>query len=116
MENSNRNDDQERPDEVGIRSEWVVIAEAENRTIAEFAVNGLKSYDIPAVLDARPGVLGTAGLKLRSIRTGKVDMFRIMVPSEYQEEAAEVVKIFLGGGEGDIESLDEYTETPDEDL
>jgi len=115
MKNSNQNDDERPPDEVGIRSDWVVIAEAENRTIAEFAVNGLKSYDIPAVLDARPGVLGTAGLKLRSIRTGRLDMFRIMVPPEYQEEAAEVVKIFLGGGEGDIDALDEYSETPDED-
>jgi len=115
MDDPIQNNDEERPRDVGIRAEWVAVAEVENRTVAEFALNGLKSYDIPAVLDARPGILGTAGLKLRSIRTGKVDMFRIMVPMEYQEEAAEIVKIFLGGGENDIDALDEYRESSDED-
>jgi hypothetical protein len=84
-------------DDVEIRSDWVVIGEAENRTIAEFAVNGLRSYDIPAVLDSRPGFLGSAGLALRSMRTGKIEMFKILVPREYQDEATEMVKIFLGG-------------------
>ena len=93
--------------EAEIRSNWVMVAESENRTIAEFAVNGLRSYDIPAVLDARPGVLGSAGLTLRSMRTGKLDMFRIMVPPEYQEEASEVVKIFLGGDQRDDDMDDE---------
>ncbi len=94
-------------DDVEIRSNWVAVAEAENRTVAEFAVNGLRSYDIPAVLDARPGVLGSAGLTLRSMRTGKLEMFRIMVPPDYQEEATEVVKIFLGGAQNNDEQNDE---------
>jgi hypothetical protein len=92
-------------DEVGIRSNWVVIAEESNRTVAEFAINGLKSYDIPAVLDSRSGFLGTAGLTLRSMRTGKVDTFKIMVPPDVAEEAAEVVKIFLG--DSDAEAVDD---------
>ena len=107
MDDLDKNKGEMNPDDVDVRGEWVVIAEAENRTVADFAVNGLKSYEIPAVLDARPGVLGTAGLKLRSMRTGKVDSFRIMVPEEYAEEAAEVVKIFLGGnGESESENDD----------
>ncbi len=105
MNQIDHNDDERPPEDVHIRANWVVVGEAPNRTVAEFAVNGLKSYEIPAVIDSRPGFLGTAGLQLRSMRTGKVDMFRIMVPAEYREEAAEVVKIFLGGSE---------TESPDE--
>ncbi len=89
--------DRESPDDTGrTPTRWVAVAETTNRTLAEFAVNGLKSYEIPAVLDTRPGFLGTAGLKMRSLRTGKLDAFRIMVPEEYREEAAEAVTIFLG--------------------
>jgi hypothetical protein len=99
MEKFENNDNDRFDEELGFRSQWVIIAEAENRTVAEFAVNGLRSYDIPAVLDARPGVLGTAGLSMRSLRTGKLETFKIMVPSEHKEEAAEVVKIFLGNEE-----------------
>jgi len=99
MIRNDRNDDEQLPDDVRVRTSWVVVAEAANRTIAEFAVNGLKSYDIPAVIDAKAGFLGTAGMQLRSMRTGKVDMFRILVPAEFREEAADIVKMFLGGGE-----------------
>lgn len=111
MGRSEANNDERPPDKVGVRSSWVVIAEVENRTLGEFAVNGLKSYDIPAVLDLRPGYLGTAGLQLRSMRTGKLETFKVMVPPEYQEEAAEVVKLFVGNeknkGGRDAESMDE---------
>ena len=99
-------------EDVEIRSDWVVIGEAENRTIAEFAVNGLRSYDIPAVLDSRPGFLGSAGLALRSMRTGKVETFKIMVPGEFQEEAEEMIKMFLGGK---TESDTTDDETPSEE-
>lgn len=100
--NRNDRDNNERvPEGAHIRPNWVAVGEAPNRTIAEFAVNGLKSYDIPAIIDSRPGFLGTAGMELRSLRTGKVDMFRILVPAEYEEEAKDVVKIFLGDDESD---------------
>ena len=79
-----------------IRPNWVVVGETTNRIIAEFAVNGLKSYEIPAVLDSRPGVFGTSGLPLRSLRTGKLDKFKILVPSEYEEEARDLINQFLG--------------------
>jgi len=98
MGEKDRNDEEQYSDDVGIRAHWVVVAETESRTLAEFAINGLKSYDIPAVLDARPGILGTAGMRMRSLKTGKVVTFKIMVPPDYAEEAAEAVKIFLGDG------------------
>jgi len=98
MDSTEYNENGDLPEEVGIRSHWVVIGETESRTVAEFAVNGLKSYDIPAVLDSRSGVLGSAGLRLRSLRTGKLDTFRILVPPEFEEEGSEVIKIFIGGG------------------
>ena len=95
------NHEDKNPDNPGvdIRSEWVVVAETVNRTMAEFAVNGLRSYDIPAALDARAGFLGSVGLKLRSLRDGQLQPFKVLTPSEYAEEAAEVVKLFLGNGE-----------------
>jgi hypothetical protein len=107
MDNIERDDDEQPPDRVGIRADWVVVAEERNRTVAEFAVNGLRSYDIPAVLDSRPGFLGIAGLPLRSIRTGKLDMFRIMVPPDFADEAREVVKIFLRADEDEITEMDD---------
>jgi hypothetical protein len=103
MHQRHRKDNNELPKGVHIRPNWVMVGEAPNRTIAEFAVNGLQSYDIPAIIDSRPGFLGTAGMQLRSLRTGKVDMFRILVPAEYEEEAKEVVKIFLGGDNADAQ-------------
>jgi hypothetical protein len=112
MDQINNENNDFRPEDVGVRSSWVVIAEAVNRTVAEFAVNGLKSYDIPAVIDSRAGFLGSAGLQLRSMRTGKVEKFKILVPSEYEEEAAEVVKIFLG--EDNPDSDEENGGNPEE--
>lgn len=101
MSRNDQDDNERHSGGAHVRPNWVAVGEVPNRTLAEFAVNGLKSYDIPAIIDSRPGFLGTAGMQLRSLRTGKVDMFRILVPAEYEEEAKEVVKIFLGGGESD---------------
>jgi hypothetical protein len=104
MDSTEDKKDGDFPEEVGIRSHWVVIGETESRTVAEFAVNGLKSYEIPAVIDSRSGVLGSAGLRMRSLRTGKMDTFHILVPPEFEEEGSEVIKIFIGGdAPGDIE-------------
>lgn len=100
--------------EVGVRSQWEVIAEVESRTLAEFAVNGLKSYEIPAVIDSRAGFLGAAGLKLRSLKDGKVLKFKVLVPIEFKDEAVEVVKIFVGGGED--EQSGEFNLNEDDDL
>lgn len=99
-----RDKNSEPGDDVGVRTHWVEVGQAASRTIAEFAVNGLKSYEIPAVLDARPGVLGSAGLPMRSWSTGDLEAFRILVPQEYEEEAVEIIKTFLGGGEATAEA------------
>ncbi|MCP4570246.1 MAG: hypothetical protein GY841_21920 [FCB group bacterium] len=103
--------DDNEPDDrnVDVRTKWVVVAETVNRTLAEFAVNGLKSYDIPAALDARAGFLGSVGLKLRSIKDGQLQTFKILSPAEFAEEAAEIVKIFLGDSD-DPGKDREYTE------
>lgn len=96
MKDAHRNNDDRLEPGVNIRSRWVVVAETVSRTLAEFAVNGLKSYDIPAALDSRPGFLGTAGLQLRSFKNGQIQAFKILTPEEFAEEASEIVKIFLG--------------------
>jgi hypothetical protein len=82
---------------LNMRPNWVVVGESTSRIIAEFAVNGLKSYDIPAVLDSRPGILGTSGMIMPSLRSGKLEKFKILVPAEYEEEAKELVVQFLSG-------------------
>lgn len=102
-------DDLDDDEELG-DSLWISVGEAVNRTIADFAINGLKSYDIPAVLDNRPGVLGAAGLAMRSITDGALETYRILVPEEYADEAREVIKLFLGAPDED-----EETEFEDED-
>jgi len=79
-----------------VRPNWVVVGESTSRIIAEFAVNGLKSYDIPAILDARPGILGTSGMVMRSLRSGKLEKFKVLVPAEYEEDAKELIIQFLG--------------------
>lgn len=99
--------------DVGKRSQWEIVAEVDNRTLAEFAINGLKSYEIPAVIDSQAGFLGAAGLKLRSLKDGKVLKFKILVPVEFKDEAAEVVKIFVGGGEDEQSGGLNYNEDSD---
>ncbi len=108
-------DDGQQDDQAnaGTTTVWVAVGETDNRTLAEFAINGLRSYEVPAVLDSRPGVLGTAGLPMRSIRDGHLVTFRIMVPEEFAAEAAELVKVFLGGGEPSAEELSDDEEEGD---
>lgn len=96
MEPFNDKDNDDRSEEVGIRGMWVIVGETGNRTLADFAINGLKSYEIPAVLKSKGGFFGSIGLPLRSLKTGKLDLFEILVPAEFEEEAKGLVKIFLG--------------------
>lgn len=110
MESFDNKEDEAQSDQVGIRGQWVVVAGSSNRMLAEFAVNGLKSYDIPAVLGSKGGFFGSSGLPLRSLSTGKLDQFEVMVPSEFEEEAKGLVGMFLG----DETSGDDATELPEE--
>ncbi|MEZ5358768.1 MAG: hypothetical protein R3F48_08025 [Candidatus Zixiibacteriota bacterium] len=113
MKKSDNKKDSDFEDDSGDQSPWVVVAETQNRTEAEFAVNGLQSYDIPAVLDASPGVLGTAGLPLQSIYKNKAETFKVKVPAEYEEEASDLVNMFLS--EGGTEDFDEDVDDDDDD-
>ncbi len=98
----------EKKQKVGERTHWVIVAETTSRTEADFAVNGLQSHDIPVVLDSAAGVFGNAGLALTSIYSGQTDSFKVKVPAEFEEEAIEIVKMFVGGGnEDDLRVFDE---------
>ncbi len=46
-------------------------------------------------------------MRKRSLKTGKMVTFKIMVPPDYAEEAAEAVKIFLGNGRDEKEDVTE---------
>ncbi len=110
MESFDNKENEAQGDQVGTRGQWVVVAGSSNRTLAEFAVNGLKSYDIPAVLGSKGGFFGSSGLPLRSLSSGKLDQFEIMVPSEFEEEAKNLVGLFIG----ENSSGDDATELPEE--
>ena len=110
MEKPEQHNNEHESENIGQRVHWVIVGEATNGIEAEFAINGLKSYDIPAKLDNRPGVLGSAGLAMRSIFTGQLDKFKILVPGEFEVEARELVKMFLGD-KSDSKSEDDDSES-----
>lgn len=110
MESFDNRDDDRQSGEFGIRAKWVVVGQTSNRIVAEFAINGLKSYEIPAVLQSKGGFFGSSGLPLRSLRTGKLDQFEIMVPAESEEEAKDLIGLFLSEGSSD----DDTTTLPEE--
>jgi hypothetical protein len=100
--------DNEKKPHVELRTQWVVIAQLASRMMAEFVVNGLKAHDIPAVLDSRAGFLGTAGLSLQAFVSGNAEDHKVLVPAQFEEEAREVVEMFLG----DEEAKDDKTDAP----
>ncbi len=92
--------DRKKP-RVETRTHWVVVAEVGSRMMAEFAVNGLKAHDIPAILDARAGFLGSAGLNLQAFVSGNPEDNKVLVPAEFEREAREIVAMFLGNDDSE---------------
>lgn len=76
-------------------SRWVVVAKVSSRLAADYALEALKGHDIPAVIDARAGFLGTSEMALTSVISGKEDQFLILTPDEYYDDAAEVLTLYL---------------------
>ncbi len=76
---------------------WAILGQAPDRMTADFIVETLRTYDIPAVVDSRSGFLGDTGLTaLSSVFSNPTGAYSVMVPVEKTEEALEIAKM-VGG-------------------
>ncbi len=75
---------------------WVVIGCVKDKTSADYAIETLKSYDVPGILFSESGFFGQAGLNLPSPSGKNMGMFKIQVPSELAKDAVNVMNMILG--------------------
>lgn len=75
---------------------WELIGEIEDSLSADFARETLATYDIPAVIVSRSGFLGQVGLTLTAFYSGKQALFDVQVPTEFVDEAVELLEMTLG--------------------
>ncbi len=84
-------------DEQSDHKEWIVLGQAPDRMTANFIVETLRSYDIPAVVDSKSGFLGDTGLTaLSSVFSSPTGAYAIMVPVTKTEEALDIAGM-VGG-------------------
>jgi len=77
-------------------NEWIVIGTVENKIMADFVKETLKSEKIPAVVLSRSGYFGDAGLPLNPIYTTGDASFEISVPESYSSDATDLLDMTLG--------------------
>jgi len=75
-----------------------MIARIFDRTSAEYAKETLTSYKIPAVIISESGFFGQAGLNLPSITGKGLGKFQVHIPSEFREDAENILTMILGDG------------------
>ena len=76
--------------------EWVVLGIIDDKLHADFAEETLKSCKIPVVIFSKSGFFGNIGLSLNPFYTNSSPAFEISVPSNYLEEATDVLDMTLG--------------------
>lgn len=76
--------------------EWVLLGTIEDKFSADYARESFKSYEIPAVIISRSGFFGDVGLTLNPFYKKESGTFEVKVPSEYIEEAADILNMILG--------------------
>lgn len=99
MRDMDQNDDERSPDqnESGDHEEWIVLGQAPDRMTADFIIETLRSYDIPAVVDSKSGFLGDTGLTaLSSVFSSPTGAYAVMVPVSKAEEALGIAEM-VGG-------------------
>ena len=75
---------------------WVMIGALEDKLSADFAREILSSYDIPSVVISKSGFFGQVGLTLHTFYKSGTATFELSVPSEFIEDAVEIVAMALG--------------------
>ena len=78
------------------KEDWVIVGRIMDKTSADYAIESLESYQIPAVVFSESGFFGQAGLKLPSVTGKGLGQFQIKVPDSYIEEAVGILDMILG--------------------
>lgn len=76
--------------------EWVVLGIIDDKPHADLGEETLKSCHIPAVVLSKSGFFGNIGLFLNPFYTNASPAFEISVPSQYLEEATDILDMTLG--------------------
>ena len=77
-------------------SQWTKHGYIEDKVSADFAVEVLKSYGIPAVVISKSGFFGQVGLPLNPIYSKESALFEISVPTSEVIEAAGILDMAIG--------------------
>lgn len=75
---------------------WVVLGIIDDKLHADLAEETLKSCKIPAVVFSKSGFFGNIGLFLNPFYTNASPAFEVSVPSDYLEEATDILDMTLG--------------------
>ena len=75
---------------------WVLLGYIADNVSADYAREVLKSYEVPVVVISKSGFFGKAGLMLHSFYGSGAQLFEVMVPSDYVEEATGLIDMCLG--------------------
>jgi hypothetical protein len=77
-------------------TKWIFVGLIEDKMSADFAKETLKSYNIPAVIFSKSGFFGDAGLLLNPFYSQSSGQYEVSVPSDFVEEANDILLITLG--------------------
>ncbi len=77
-------------------ADWVLLGHIGDNMSADYAREALKDYDVPVVVISKSGFFGKAGLTLQSFYGSGAQLFEVMVPTDYVEEATNLMDMILG--------------------
>ena len=82
------------PDESG---SWIVIGYVPDKITADFVMDSLKSYDIPAALNSKSGFFGAIGMtSVESPFFGAGGAYEILTLDDHVEEASDIATMIAG--------------------
>ncbi len=84
-------------DDIPKDATWVVIGFVSDRVTADFVIESLRSYEIPAVLNSKSGFFGTIGMtSLEMPFSGGSGAYEILTVTEKVEEASDIAGMVAG--------------------
>lgn len=79
-----------------VQSQWLTIGAVDDKLSADLAREILEQHEIPVVVFSRSGAFGTFGLPLQPFYRAGADLFEIIVPQPFEEEAVDLLDATLG--------------------
>ena len=77
-------------------SGWTLLGTIRDKFSADFAQEVLATYEIPAVVISKSGFFGQVGLTFNTFYKPGSSLFEISVPTEYVQEAREILNMTVG--------------------